>query len=694
MRRWQAAVVGMALVLTVAGQAAGESGWSGVTIAPLPPIPTATACQRFDLPVVIAATTTGSVFESDPAYGGVSLTAVFTDPTSRSWTVPGFYDGVQTTWGGAPGTPGWKVRFNPSIPGTWQVTVAVQAADTVVGSTPGSTASAVFTCAPAPAGARGFLQIQQGGLRWSRSQAWFWGLGHDTGWQPEVETPSLATMASQGETLLEFWMAEPWETMGGGVAQRAPLENVDDGIGVYNMDACAYLDAVVADAEASGMELLPAIWAHDELQDAYAPWGAASWANNAYSQICTDSRQFFDTTQAAIWHYQQNRYRYLAARYAASPAILGWVGLVEIDGTYGLQSANGGRTWSSAVRGALAQWDPYRAGSSGSTTTYPFVVTQSDTSGSGAMTWGTFLDLVACDSYTEQTSNTGVPGAIASETATMRASGKPCFHAEFGGEIVAGSNATQPTFLRNGVCAGLASGDSLSPLLWTDGGDFPLVEPGSALATQFTAISRFAAGLTDLGNPTLVAASLAAAPSALKAWGMTRAAGSANWGYAWVESASALRTLAKPTLTIGALASGTYQVVWYDVATGAVVSTASLRTGTVTIGSIHSTGLSLAVPAVADSDCAVRFTSDPNAQPSFGSTMLVVTMSPPPPAPPSGDVFGTTTTGGSGSGGSSAGGGGGITATSSGSGGGACGVGGGAAALLALGLVRRRRRAR
>ncbi|MBA2482281.1 MAG: DUF5060 domain-containing protein [Planctomycetes bacterium] len=578
---------------------------------------------RFELTVALTVNDGVAVdrpFETDPARGGLDLYADFSSPTGVVKRAYGFYDAAT-----APAT--WKIRFAPDeMHATNPWTYAI---GTVPASAP-LTGSFLCDSVGTAASSKGWLRIDRTALRFSGDGTTFWGLGHNTGWRPDVEVPTAAVMRSNGLNVLSFWMSEPWvrqypDASGKQVLPaRAPLENVGGGLGNYNQSACAYIDGVVSRAEAAGLYLIPSLWAHDEVRDASSPWGAASWDNSAYQSVCAGAGQFYvtsnpDGSDTEAWHYQKNRYRYIVARWGMSTAIAAWVGMVEIDGTSGIEADK--RAWSAKVRAHLASIDPYRIAASGA---YPFVVTKTDDASSDATSFPSFLDLMGCDTYSSKRRNydtvvsgttyPGIATTIANQTDAMRGVGKPCLHTEFGGEIASGSAASQPTHLHNGIWAALASGSAVSPMLWTDGGSYPMLDPatttGTAMLTHYRHLSAFAGALSYAGSPDLVKALPTYNHGSIKGWGM-RLGGSNDRGFVWTQAAQNLNHTSYrkpvPTVTVGYLASGTYAVTWVNTWTGATIQTSSVTATVVTVGGTATTGIVVKIPAIAYRDAAVRF---------------------------------------------------------------------------------------
>ncbi len=531
---------------------------------------------EFSIPLSTSST---KFFEADPTQGGVDLSAVFTAPDTSTVTIKGFYNGSV-----------WLIRFAPTRTGVWQA--AITATDSS-GSASVSTVS--FTCVASSNS--GFAQINGKYIQFSNGTAFF-AVGHNNGWQYNVEQPLLSDMAAQGENLLSFWFAAPWAkpTDGLPVSARTPIENVVGGLGNYDQIACTYIDSVVANAEAAGIYLLPSIWAHDQLCDGSAPSGwPTSWSNNAYSTICS-ATNFYQTTSgsadSAQWRLQKNYYRYVLARWGYSRAIAGWVGVVEIDGTtgYALNSTQA-TNWCAALRTYFAANDKFRTNTSG---TYPLIVSRVD-----VPTFDGGMNMRGTDSYTSKTSNVAVAATLASETATMLLSGKPSVFPEFGGDTLSG--ASQPAHLHNGIWAGTATGTAMTPLLWCDGGNYPMLtnaSNGAAMRTQLQNLAQFVAGLDYIGSNSSIPGVPGMSSPSFKAWSLQLN----NRGFAWIQNTTG-GTMGGQTLTVHGLAAGQYSVAWFNVWSSG--DTPFATTPTVTVNG--SGNLAVAVPALAQPDIACRF---------------------------------------------------------------------------------------
>jgi len=513
---------------------AGTIAVDGVAVAePADPL----AVPRYgklELVVSLSNVSATNFYDPDPATGGLDLSAVFTSPAGDAWETSGFYDGSD-----------WRVRFAPDGLGAWRYAVTAEDPSGVSNTVSGS-----FTCVGSSH--HGWPRIEGHYLRFADGHVLF-AVGHNTGWQPDVVEPSFAEMAASGENLLSFWLAMPWAQPSWASPEepywddRAPIENAEGGIANYNQAACAYIDAVVDGAEAAGIYLLPTIWSHGQLRDVGHPWGEGWWYNNAYSAVCS-AAEFFDTADTPQWRYQRNFYRYLIARWGYSRAVAGWVAVCEIEGTTGHHvNPSQAQAWCAAVREFFAANDPFRRSASG---LHPLAATRVD-----APSWDSGLDLRSTDSYAQKTDDVEVAAAIGSQTGVMWSSGRPCFHAEFGGDTEHG--ATQPAHLHNGIWAGVAAGAALTPLVWCDGGNFPMLTP--EMQAHLGHLSDFIGGLDYVGGSALAPASVSVDDPSCRGWGMWRA----DRGFAWIQDTAG--SVGGETLTVSGLAEGGYGIAWFDV---------------------------------------------------------------------------------------------------------------------------------
>ena len=523
-------------------------------------------------------------YDPDPAQGGVDLQATFTGP-SGTFTVPGFYDGTN-----------FLIRFSPTAVGAWTFSIAA----TDPGG-PGSYQNGSFTCVTSAN--PGFVYMDGRYLRRSHNNSIFFPVGHNMGWQDNVEDPPFVDtagtpgMASKGENLLAFWLAVPWAISG----NRAPIEGATTGgVGNYYQTACSWLDGLVGRAEAANVCLQPTIWSHGELrlEDSDLPWGTGYWTKsgdpqNGYAAICATPNDFFVFSNAGAdtpqWRYQKNFLRYLFARYGYSRAIANWVVLAEVNGTEGgAADPDQAIAWLQQVRSYWAALDVYRSRGG---VQAPLAAFWTDD-----LTYDPLLDLRSADTYRAQTDDYGIAQAIGADTIAMGASGRPCFHGEFGGDTKDPTTpATQPLHAHNGLWAGVSAGACMTPLLWCDHDHWPLLTQagGTAIRDHLQILSQFMKGIAYLGDPALVSEALVFSPFF----------GPSGWtthltdrGFAWVEGRVGI------SYTVSGLLDGAYRVEWYDV-------WANGLTPALVVDDVPCAGgdLDLQYPAIARNDLACKF---------------------------------------------------------------------------------------
>ncbi|HYF51101.1 MAG TPA: DUF5060 domain-containing protein [Planctomycetota bacterium] len=549
--------------------------------------------SKFEIKVSLTTAST-KFYEIRPSSGGVDMYATFTNGT-KSIKAFGFYDGSS-----------WKIRFAPTLTGTWTYRVTAQ-------DSKSTSNSATFSLNCTASSDPGFAQISGQFLKFSNGATTFF-TGQNNGWQYDLEQPSFSTMKSCGLNVMSFWMNSPWITpteTDPVKRRRVPIENVTNGVGKYNQEACAYIDGLVERAEAAGVYLLPSIWSHGNCRDTGHPWGQGWWYNSAYKSVCT-AIDFFKTTSAnkdtAQWALQKNYYRYIIARWGYSRAVVGFVSMVELDGTTGYyRNSTQAVNWTVAVRNYFAANDPYRTNSLGK---HPIGASKTDWDGT-ATNWNGG-DLFGIDSYRDQFNDTEVASRLAGQTASMRAHStlRPAFHFEFGGDCLTAeeaaqnplpAHATQPLHLHNGLWAATAAGACVSPLVWCDGGHFPMLTDavvGEQMISELQKLSSFMSGLSYYGSATYAPRSVSSASA--RGWSM----GAGSEGFAWVQTTSG--TMSGKSFTINSVAAGTYTVLWFNPWSS---TSTPLHSETLTTAA----GLSLTAPTVSRGDVLCKYF--PNSAP-------------------------------------------------------------------------------
>ncbi|MHC4502899.1 MAG: glycoside hydrolase 5 family protein, partial [Planctomycetota bacterium] len=281
------------------------------------------------------------------------------------------------------------------------------------------------------------------------------------------------------------------------------------------------------------------------------------------------------------WRHQRNLFRYLIARWGYSTALAGWVVVCEINGTNGdyFDPAEAD-AWCAAVADYFRACDPNRTNHADQ---HPIVATKTYYSA-----WDPGFDMRSLDCYDLYAST------IAGQTAGMRASGKPAFHAEFG---------LMPH--HGGIWAGFASGAAMTPLVWCDGGGFPLMSDpvsGEPMRAQLEILADFAASMAYLGDPALASASVSTDASP-DCWGAGMML--PDRGFAWVQYE--FGSVGGTEVTVSDVADGIYDVDWFDVWSDGSVPHSTTQDVLVSGGSLVVT-----VPATLPlEDVALRFSPSP-----------------------------------------------------------------------------------
>ena len=296
----------------------------------------------------------------------IKVDATFTAPSGRAQAVPAFWfqdysralvDGAEVLT--AVGTPEWRVRFTPTEPGEYAVSVTAA----LGGAAPSEIATTWFKVAPKSAAtARSWVKIGADGRYLATTDDKPLRLvGENVCWAGARGTYDydlwFPGMKSSGQNFARLWLA-PW---------FLPLEHKPGTLTHYDLGGAWQLDRLFDLAERDGLYLLLCFDHHGMYQEKNRGWGGSNnfWlTSNPYSAKlggpCATPNDFFTATVAKKAY--QKRLRYLVARYGASPRLLSWQFFNEIDNVFGPGLLNGPDVI--AWHREMAQWlraaDPFK----------------------------------------------------------------------------------------------------------------------------------------------------------------------------------------------------------------------------------------------------------------------------------------------------------------------------------------------
>lgn len=470
----------------------------------------------------------------------IVLDGVFTSPNGQSMSVPGFWDGKDA----------WRMRFTPSLEGTWQYSITVKDSRgeslpvngefTVIASDlhgwiiPGNTFDPSYS---------GHYLVHQDGTP-------FYGVGHCDaldilidGFDAEDGVGLFDTMKAANENYVVWW---PFYTN--------PI--LSNGYDDYSFGNTAVIDTVVRDAQKKGVFLVFTIWDHPNLRDDTHAWGTGNWARNGFNKL-GDINSFFVSEEA--WAWQENYYRYIIARWGYSPAIAMWLTVSEINGTNAYDQTD---PWHKKVNDYFVANDPYR---------HPTTA-----SGSGEWDWESgHLVMDASQIHLYDWNDGDVIGAAkisAQWTSLMwERTERPNWIGEFGVQ----GNSQYPELFHYALWAALVSGSSMTPAEWNSGGSWGRMTP-----EMNADISRLAAFVNDLPLAKWKPSPLKIASSdpQIRGWGVAGNDGGLFWvqdfsleGKPIDEVRASTVVRSGVAVTITGMADGNYSIQPFDTWQGTVL---------------------------------------------------------------------------------------------------------------------------
>jgi hypothetical protein len=506
-----------------------------------------------------------------------SLSALITTPDGQQLRIDGFFrqpldliDQGDRELGVPTGAPSFELRFRPELPGAYTVRldgrwagaaepVSLTLPDLIVTGEPWDDYARVD-----PADPRFFSTGDRIGRR-----TFYWPIGlnlhsvwdlRTRGCCQTILTPGrlwkayeayLRRFAAAGGTAVEIWLCS-W-----GLALEWRGEWTEfHGVGCYSDQNSERLDRVLDLASSLGIRVNLVINNHGQAStNADREWDANPW--NIANGGPIDQAAHFFTDQAALEGQERLR-RYIIARWADHPAILGWKLWSEQNLTAGgaslptwhVQAAERWQALDHYGHGVTTHWaGDYRSPDK-------MVVVQPG------------LNYLCIDAYHGRDSLLAQllwDGSNAHDN--LARFGKPVLVTEYGGTPGAGPQPQIIAEHHSGHFAALVSGCSGSPMLWW----FEWVDQRNQWS-PYTAIARFIAG-EDLRGRDASAVVLEASGGQGALWARAWKRPGRLLGYVldrdWGQLGEVERTQEHVVIAIGTgIPAGPVSVTWWDAETG------------------------------------------------------------------------------------------------------------------------------
>ncbi len=465
----------------------------------------------------------------------IDLSGEFTSPSQKSFRVNGFFDGTQ-----------WKIRFAAGEVGKWSYVVKAKDASGSVQATP-----AGFDCVASTN--HGWVRIAPNHRYLACDDGTsFYGVGACYPWSNS--TNGFDQMQNLGFNVYVYWNGT-YDRDGG----NNLIESLTSGLGNYDQRKCSRMDNLINWSEDRGLKMILVIWPHDYLSENMRGW-PAGWSKTPYNTI-TPSAAFYGDTNA--WAFQEKMYRYIIARWGYSTALASWQTVDEISGTSGWQNRDEANAWTAKIAGFFQTNDPFK---------HPTTASHGNFWNQG--------NLVNDLPNTEIYGNYSTTNIVSVIHRLWNGYAKPCIMGETGAD-------------RNGevahrkLWAGLASGISITPLLWSLNQGW-----SSTLSDQYAPFEKFIAGI-DFANLTSLDLAKVAVPEA-SAYGIT----SDQLTFGWITG-----DISGKSLEVTGLGNGAYLLEWWDCATGTVITNSP--------ATITNHSLSAVIPMITGADLAYKIISNP-----------------------------------------------------------------------------------
>lgn len=265
----------------------------------------------------------------------IDVYAEFLSPSGKSIRINAFYDNYQDM-------DQWKLRFSPGETGKYSYRLFVSDNGTMGKGVKGSFSAIASEH-------HGWIRPSKVNLHYFSYDdgSSFYGVGVYSPWRNDMDR--IQTYIDHGANLFAIW-----DIMYGGFVNGTGL--LEEELGRYNQLKMGRIDSLLHIFEQNDIQLMYAIWPHDLFS---ASVWAARWEDNPYKQLCS-AEEVYSNPEA--WKYQQQKYRYMIARFSHSRSMGIWELINEMNGTDGWEQGRYDECfeWVDKCQKYFEENDPYR----------------------------------------------------------------------------------------------------------------------------------------------------------------------------------------------------------------------------------------------------------------------------------------------------------------------------------------------
>ena len=399
-------------------------------------------------------------FQVTSAYGNpfdsteVSIDAVFTSPSGKSWTVPAFWfqdfrrvltNGEETLIQN--GNPEWRIRFTPTETGDHSFVLVLTDKD-------GHSQTVPRSLTVKSSNRRGFIRISPSDSRYMEfdNGDFYFPMGQNVGWASGKGTYEfdvwMDRMAAAGENWIRIWCTHFGKGQSLEWSQNY-WSGWYHGLGRYSQEGAWKWDYLISKAEALGLHVQMVTEHHGQFSKTTdSNWNDCPY-NVANGGFLKSGDEFFSNPRAKALYRQ--KMRYTVARWGYSPAILAWELFNEVMWTDNYESNYP----------VVAQWHGEMAEYIHAIDPWKHIVTTSARD-SDSLIWSSpAMDIAQIHYY-----GGGVVETLRSRQEMMVKYAKPNIIGEFGDNTGGGGDDPKGTVIHQGLWAVSMVGGGAMPWWW------------------------------------------------------------------------------------------------------------------------------------------------------------------------------------------------------------------------------------